>query len=122
MMIALSLTALIAPPLVLSAVLVWLNRRGAGALVAAGATVAVAVAILGFQIASAGMSPIPSWMALQLWSVFVLVPSVLVLAVSRTGVCRRRPWQLLWLGPLTFVGSLMVAILGYNFVSNFQHR
>jgi hypothetical protein len=112
-MIAISLPFLIGYSLAVSAVLIWLNVRGAGVLSAAGGTVVACVAIAVIQSIAFGSVPLTR-PGVQYWGVFVLLPSAAVLAVSRIGILQARPWALLFLGPLTFVVAVTAVMVTYN--------
>jgi hypothetical protein len=111
--IGLSLPLLVVYPLFISAVLIWLNRRGVGAVGAAAGTLAVCVAVSLIQFFALGPATL-SRQAVQLWLLFVCVPSAVVFGVSRFGVLQARPGWLLCLGPISFVMAVVVVMVTYN--------
>jgi hypothetical protein len=112
-MIAVSLPFLIGCSLVVSAALMWLNIRGAGVFGAAGATLLVCIAIVIFQSVAFGSAALTRQGA-QSWGLYVLLPSAVVVAVSRLAILQARPWALLLLGPLTFVVAVTAVMVTDN--------
>jgi hypothetical protein len=115
MVLAISAPILIAYALVLSAVLAWLQRRGAAAS-GAGALVLCTFAII-LQISTTPRTLVGS-RGLQLAALLVLVPSAALWAVSRLSLFSSRPWLLMILGPPSFVLALVIATIPYNIFVN----
>lgn len=112
-MISISLPFLIGCSLAVSAVLIWLNMRGAGILGAAGGTLVVCIAIAVIQSVAFGSVPLTR-QAVQYWGLFVFLPSAVVFAVARVAILQARPWSLLFVGPLTFVVAVTAVMVTYN--------
>jgi hypothetical protein len=111
--IAVSLPMLGVLALLVSAVVTGLNARGMGVVASAGVMLVacVAVAMLqGFVLGSIGSIP----QAIRMWVVFVFLPAAAVLAVSRLGLLRTKPWLLLLLGPISFITALIVVMIVHN--------
>lgn len=79
---SLSLPLLVVYSLFVSAVLIWMNRRGVGPVGAAAGTLAVCVAVAVIQFFALGPATL-SRQALQHWLLFVVVPGAVVFAASR---------------------------------------
>jgi hypothetical protein len=112
---AISLPLLIAYSLILSIVLMWLNRRGLGAGRAMVGTIAACIAIALIQWFAIGPATLSRRM-LSHWLVFVCVPAVVVFAASRLSLLQTRPAWLVFLGPLLFLATVVVVAIGYNVV------
>lgn len=106
-MVAVSIQFVLSYALIISAVLIWLNRRGTGAAPAAAVILALCVAVAVVE-GSMGGFAIPTRQVIQLWLGFVLLPSLAVLGLSRAGFLNRRPWLLLIAGPISFVVAILV--------------
>ena len=110
---SLSLWFVVAHALIVSALLAWLNARGAGLGTAAGATLALLAAVWTASLLAPGAL---SWRAMQMRVLFDLVPSAVVLLVSRTDVLSIRPWLLLVVGPFAFIVATLAAMIVYNII------
>ena len=121
-MTSVSLPFLMGYSLAVTAALVWLNRRGAGILGAAGGTLMLCIALGLVQSVAFWSSPLAK-QAIQSWALFVVLPSAFVFAVSRLGIVQARPWGFLFLGPLTFVVAVILVTVVYNvlFASSRSH-
>jgi hypothetical protein len=112
-MTSVSLPLLLIDSLLLSVILVLLNRRGVGTAGAAAATLLTCVIAAVVQFSAFG--PLPSKLqAVQLSLLFVLVPGVVVFGASRLSLFQQRPWWLLLGGPVSFICAVVVATLAYN--------
>jgi len=111
--LSISLPFLIVCSLVVSAGLIWMNLRRAGALAAASATLAVSSLIAFAQFAVLGRA-MPTGQDVQFWLLFVVTPSSAVWAISRLGVFRSRPWWLLLAGPMAHLVAVTVVMVLYN--------
>jgi hypothetical protein len=87
MAIAISLPLVVLQSLVVSAALVWLNRRGVEAVGAAVGTIAVCVGGLMVQLLFLGQATLTR-QAVMYWLLFVIVPSTAVFAASRASLFR----------------------------------
>lgn len=112
-MISISLPYLIGYSLAVSAANIWLNLRHAGILGAAGGTLVVCIAIAVIQSVAFGSVQLTKD-AVRGWVLFVLLPSAVVVVVSRAGFLQARPWALLFLGPLTFLVAVTAVMITYN--------
>jgi hypothetical protein len=110
---------LVLESLVISAVLVWLNKRGAGATRSALVTLAVCIAVAGVPLFSLA-SHAPRLQIVQVALLYSVVPAAVLFALSRLGAFRARPWLLLFAGPVACVVALVIAVIAYNiaFASN----
>jgi hypothetical protein len=103
-------------PLVLSALLAFLHTRRLGAVATGLGTLLLCVFVAMVPLAA---TPITiTRQALQFWTLFVLVPSAVVWAISCLDVFVPRPWMLMIVGPLSFVFSLLVVVVTYNITAN----
>src|SRR5947207_2490601 len=107
------LPPLLLDALVVSAVLVILNRRGVGLARAAVATAATTLVRVIVQWLSFGARGTVS-LFLQQWLLWVLLPSAAILALSPARLFVRHPWLLLFLGPLSFVVALIFVAVARN--------
>ena len=116
-MTVLSLPLLIMYSLVVSALLIWLNRRGVGPLGAVGGTVTVSLLVLLAGLFALGTARL-SRQAVQQWVLFVLLPTAAIWAVSRLGSLQRRPWWLLLAGPVTCMFAIVCVAMAYNILTS----
>ena len=106
-MIAVSLQFVVGYALLASAIVMWLNRRGTSAVTSGGVLLALCIVIAVAHLFPRGLT-ISTRQAIQLWLVFVLLPSAAVWAVSRAEFLSIRPSLLLFVGPITFIVALVV--------------
>jgi hypothetical protein len=106
-MIAVSLEFVVGYALLASAVVMWLNHRRTSAVRSGAVLLALCLLIAGAHLFPRGHA-MPTRQAIQLWLVFVLLPSATVWGVSRAEFLMIRPWLLLILGPITFIVALVV--------------
>ncbi len=112
-MLGVSLPFLLLESLLLSAVLLILNRRGVGAAAVAAATVVTSLLLhLALNLALSG--PAPFRRLVVQWLLIALVPGMFVFAVSRLEVLARRPWLLLAAGPFSFLLAVIVGMVAFN--------
>jgi hypothetical protein len=105
---------------IVSAILVALNRGGFGVVVSAGAVIVACLIVGLMQYLSPGTANGPR--AVQLWFLLLCVPMVAVFAVSRFGVVENRPWLLLLLGPLSFVFTQALVVVGLNIFTTYSRH
>jgi hypothetical protein len=106
-MISVSLPLLIGFAVIVSALSMWLNARGVGVGIEAGVILGICVAVDVWQ-GPALASTASRRMAIRMWLVFVLLPTAVVLGISRFGLLTTKPWFLLVLGPISFMVALIV--------------
>jgi len=105
--------------LLVSVILIILNRRRVGVAGSAAATIAVCLvlaaaclvlALVEFRNVSTGAA---IRLAVQYWLIFLCVPSAVVFGLSRSGLLRRHAWLLLLAGPISFIitGVVVAGIL-----------
>ena len=114
-MVGINTVPLLAHSLLVSAILIILNRRRVGAAGSAAATIALClffalVESRNFSTAAAIRQVV------QYWLIFLCVPSAVVFGLSRSGLLRRRAWLLLLAGPISFVLTVVVVISVLNMV------
>jgi hypothetical protein len=112
-MTSVSLPLLLIYSLLISGILVWLNRRGVGAAGAAAATLLTCVAVAVVQFSAFGRV-LSKLQAVQFWLLFALVPGAVVFGASRLSLFQNRPWWLLLVGPVAFVFAVVVVMMAYN--------
>jgi hypothetical protein len=94
--------------------LIWLNRRDAGF---AGSALAILLLCALIEVLTLrGRFPRKPRLTLQLWLAFLLIPSMSVLFLSGSSLIQRRPWSLLFVGPVVFLGTVTVCMIVYNAV------
>jgi hypothetical protein len=113
MVMSISLLPLLVHALIVSGALAWLNTRGVAMSRAAAATLIVSAAIWAITQVTFGGGP-PSWRDLQYWTLFVALPSAVVLLASRIGALQTRSWWLIAIGPVMFICATTVVIIVYN--------
>jgi hypothetical protein len=113
MMVAIMLPPLLLDSILISAVLIVLNRRGVGVAASGGATIATSLVLMMVQWIAYGAAGSVRQI-LRSWLLWVLVPSAAVFALSRLGLFVGRPWLLLFLGPISFVVALVVVMIALN--------
>jgi hypothetical protein len=110
--VGVSLQHLVFYSLLVSAVLIWLTRRDAGF---AGSALSILLLCALIEVISLrGRFPRNARLALQLWLAFLLIPSLGVVFVAHSSLIQRRPWSLLLLGPIVFLGTVTVCMVVYN--------
>ena len=119
-MIAVSLQFVLGYALLASVVVMWLNRRGTGAAASGGVLLAVCILIAIAHLIPRGLT-MPTRQAIQLWLVFVVLPSAAVWGASRAQFLMSRPSLLLLVGPITFVVALVVFATASNSLFNARH-
>ena len=113
MMIAVSLPMLLLFAVLVSAIVMWLNARGVGVVASAGVilvTCTVVAVLQRFTPGSIRFTP----QGIRIWVVFVLLPAVSVLAISRLGLPKTKPWLLLLFGPTAFIVTLVIVMTVHN--------
>lgn len=118
--IGVSLALLLTCGLVISAVSILFNRRGAGFVEAAIGMLVMCAAVPLFQLLTGGPRVV-TWQNLQLWLLFIVLPGAVVLGASRLGVLRTRPWLLLFAGPVLFLTTIVIAMSAYNVLFASSH-
>ena len=119
-MIAVSLPFVLGYALLASVVVMWLNRRGASAVTSGGVLLAVCIVIAVAHVFPRGLA-MSTRQAIQLWLVFVLLPSAAVWGVSRAQFLMIRPAWLLFVGPMTFIVALVVFATASNSLFTARH-
>jgi hypothetical protein len=107
---------LLAGSLLLSAILIILNRRRVGVAGSAAATIALCLVLplVEFRNVSTGAA---IRLVVQYWLIFLCLPSAVVFGLSRSGLLRRRAWLLLVAGPISFiVAGVVVASILHMFI------
>lgn len=114
MALSISLPFLLAYALLVSAILSALNKRGASTgLAAAAAAGTCLLPVLEVCVTTSG-PVVAARQQLLFWLLFICLPTGVVVAVSRVGMMRNRPWGLLVVGPLSFLLSLVLITMGWN--------
>lgn len=113
MLVLVSLPLLIGYSLALSGVLAWMAARGGGIAGASAATALLGAFMLALEFVAYSLVG-PATQAVRTWTLSVLLPSALLLAVSRFAFLQARPLVLMLVGPLAFLFGLVVAIIVYN--------
>jgi hypothetical protein len=116
MMQSILLPPLLLNALVVSAILVILNRRGVGFARAAAATAAATLVLVIVQWLSFGARGTVRQI-LEYWLLWVLLPSAAILILMPARLFARRPWLLLFLGPISFVVALFFVTIAVNLSS-----
>jgi hypothetical protein len=111
--VSISLVHLVVQSLLISAVLIWLNRRGTGPAGAVVGTIVACVAIAILELILYGRAAV-SPQALRLWLLFVLLPGSVLLGASRLAWLPSRSWWFLLVGPLVFMLSMIFVMVTYN--------
>ena len=120
MAVSLSLPILFFVGLLISAALMWLNVGGVGVVPSAGVLLlsCVVVAVLQvYRMGSAGSI----LQATRIWILFVFLPAVAVLAVSRLPLLKAKPLLLLLLGPTSFLIAVVAVATVLNLVFASRH-
>jgi hypothetical protein len=99
--------------LLISAVLIWLNRRGTGPAGAVVGTIAACVALAVLELILYGRAAV-SPQALRFWLLFVLLPGSVLLGASRLAWLPSQSWWFLLVGPLVFMLSMIFVMVTYN--------
>jgi hypothetical protein len=108
-MLAISAVPLLVGSLLVSAVLILLNKLKVGIVGSAAAVIALCL-VLGLienRNLNTGAAMI---VAFRFWLIFLCVPSAVVFGISRSGLLRRRSWLLLLAGPVSFLITIMVVV------------
>jgi hypothetical protein len=116
MMQAVLLPPLLLNALVVSAILVILNRRGVGFARAAAVTAAATLVLVIVQWLSLGARGTVR-QVLQYWLLWVLPPSAAILILTPTRAFVRHPWLLLLLGPISFMVALFFVTIAANLLA-----
>lgn len=119
-MLAIKLPPLLLDSLLVSVVLIVVNRRGVGAGAAGAAMIATCLGLVLVQWLAFGTAGAVR-QALQYWLLFVFVPSAAIFALSRHGLFVGRPWLLLFFGPVSFVVVLVVVSIAVNVWSGLNY-
>jgi hypothetical protein len=113
MAVAVSLPIVVFFALLVSATLMLANARGLGVVASAGVlllTCVVVEVVQGFRLGYGGSI----LQVIRIWLVFLILPAVGVLAVSRLPLLKMKPWLLLLLGPPSFMIALVVVVTAHN--------
>jgi len=108
-MLAISAIPLLVGSLLVSAILILLNKLKVGIVGSAAATIALCL-ILGlveFRNLSIGAV---IHKAIPFWFIFLCMPSAAVFGISRLGLLRHRAWLLLLAGPISFFITIVVVV------------
>lgn len=120
MLIAVSLSLVIACGLLLTGLALVLNVRGVGLATSAVAMLTVCVLIGAVQAVS--LRNVTLAQSVGMWLGFVALPAIAVLGVSRIPLVRTRSWALLLIGPVSYLFSMMVAVTLFNLVASIISR
>lgn len=115
LMTAVSLQFVVGYAVLVSAVVMWLNRRSPSAASTAGVLLALCIVIAVVHLLPRGLA-MPARQAIQIWLVFVLLPTAAVWGLSRADFLVNRPWVLLLVGPIAFMMALIVFGTAFNAV------
>jgi lysylphosphatidylglycerol synthetase-like protein (DUF2156 family) len=114
-MISVSLPFVVAYAVLVSTIVMWLNHRSTSAARTAAVLLALCLVIAFVQLLSRGLA-MSAGQTIQMWLMFVLLPTAAVWGLSRADFLVKRPWLLLLVGPIAFVLALIVFTTALNVV------